>query len=87
MPVREQGAAGITVEGQIAQPLPNALFRVALPDGREVLAHVGGRLRLGLVRLLPGDRVRVELAPHDSGRGRIVERLGTKRPGGDARRG
>jgi translation initiation factor IF-1 len=48
---------------------------------------VGGRLRLGLVRLLPGDRVRVELTPHDSGRGRIVERLGTKRPGGDARRG
>ena len=74
--MRERGTGGTMVEGRIAQPLPNALFRVALADGREVLAHVGGRLRLGLVRLLPGDRVRVELAPRDSGRGRIVERLG-----------
>lgn len=60
------------VEGRIVEPLPNALFRVMLDDGREVLAHVGGRLRLNVVRLLPGDRVRVELTPYDDGRGRIV---------------
>lgn len=60
------------VEGRIVEPLPNALFRVALDDGREVLAHVSGRLRLSIVRLLPGDRVRVELAAYDQRRGRIV---------------
>lgn len=60
------------VEGHIVEPLPNALFRVALDDGREVLAHVSGRLRLSVVRLLPGDRVRVELAVFDQRRGRIV---------------
>ena len=68
------GGAGLT--GRIVEPLPNAIFRVALDDGREVLAHVGGRFRLNVVRLLPGDRVRVELTPYDSGRGRIVARLG-----------
>ena len=58
------------------EALPSAIFRVALDDGREVLAHVGGRLRLNVVRLLPGDRVRVELTPFDAGRGRIVAQLG-----------
>ncbi|HEX5503510.1 MAG TPA: translation initiation factor IF-1 [Thermomicrobiales bacterium] len=67
--------AGASVTGRIAEPLPNAIYRVALDDGREILAHVGGRLRLNVVRLLPGDRVRVELAAYDAGRGRIVERL------------
>ena len=61
--------------GRIVEALPNAIYRVALDDGREVLAHVGGRLRLNVVRLLPGDRVRVELTAYDQGRGRIVARL------------
>jgi translation initiation factor IF-1 len=65
-----------TVEGTVVEPLPNVIFRVALDDGREVLAHIGGRLRLAVVRLLPGDRVRVELTPYDPGRGRIVAKLG-----------
>jgi len=65
-----------TSEGVILAPLPSALFRVALDDGREIVAHTGGRLSLSLVRLLPGDRVRIELAPYDSGRGRIVAKLG-----------
>ena len=67
---------GATVEGTIIAPLPNGIFRVALDDGREVLAHVGGRFRLAVVRLLPGDRVRVELTPFDPGRGRIVAKSG-----------
>ena len=65
-----------TSEGVILAPLPSTLFRVALDDGREVVAHVGGRFSLSLVRLLPGDRVRIELAPYDFGRGRIVAKLG-----------
>ncbi len=65
-----------TVAGKIVESLPNAIFRVALDDGREVLAHVGGRLRLVVVRLLPGDRVQLELTPYDSGRGRFVARVG-----------
>ena len=65
------GAPGV-LTGRIVERLPNAMFRVALDDGREVLAHVGGRLRLNVVRLLPGDRVQLELTPYDAGRGRIV---------------
>lgn len=68
--------SGQTVAGKIVESLPNALFRVALDDGREVLAHVGGRLRLVVVRLLPGDRVQLELTPYDAGRGRIVAKVG-----------
>lgn len=73
MPERRPDAP--TVDGRIVEPLPSAIFRVALDDGREVLAHVGGRLRLNVVRLLPGDRVRVELTAYDANRGRIVARL------------
>lgn len=69
------GRGLVAAEGRIVDPLPNALFRVRLDDGREVLAHVGGRLRMNIVRLLPGDRVRVELTPYDDGRGRIVAKL------------
>ena len=61
--------------GIIVEPLPNAMFAVELENGRRVLAHVADRLRLPLTRLLPGDRVRVELSPYDLSRGRIVERL------------
>lgn len=68
--IRPEAESGIT--GRIIEPLANAIFRVELDDGREVLAHIGGRLRLNVVRLLPGDRVQVELSPYDAGRGRIV---------------
>lgn len=66
------GAQGETFLGTIVEGLPNAIYRVALDDGREVLTHVGGRLRLTVVRLLPGERVRVELTLLDASRGRIV---------------
>ena len=73
--VRAEGRGGGPVDGRVVAPLPSALFRVRLDDGREVVAHIGGRLRLNVVRLLPGDRVRVELTPYDDGRGRIVAKL------------
>jgi translation initiation factor IF-1 len=72
--VRDEGRGG-PVDGRVVAPLPSALFRVRLDDGREVVAHIGGRLRLNVVRLLPGDRVRVELTPYDDRRGRIVAKL------------
>lgn len=62
------------VEGVVTAPLPNALFRVELADGHEVLAHVSADARLPFVKLLPGDRVRVELSPYDLARGRITYR-------------
>lgn len=62
------------VEGIVTAPLPNALFKVELSDGHEVLAHVSGDIRMHFVKLLPGDRVLVELSPYDLGRGRITYR-------------
>jgi translation initiation factor IF-1 len=66
---------GYAVTGTVVEPLPNAMFAVELENGGRVLAHPAERLRVPLVRLLPGDRVRVELSPYDLSRGRIVERL------------
>jgi len=65
----------IEVEGVVRIPLPNAMFRVELPNGHEVLAHISGRLRLHYIKIVPGDRVLVELSPYDLGRGRITYRL------------
>jgi translation initiation factor IF-1 len=65
----------IAVTGTIVEPLPSAMFAVELENGRRVLAHIADRLRVPLVRLIPGDKVRVELSPYDLSRGRIVERL------------
>jgi translation initiation factor IF-1 len=62
------------VEGVVTEPLPNMLFRVALADGQDVLAHVSTEARLSFVKLLPGDRVRVALSTIDPGRGRITYR-------------
>ena len=62
------------IGGTIVAVLPNAIYRVELADGRQVLAHVGSRFRLNVVRLLPGDQVTIEFMPYDSGRGRIVAR-------------
>ncbi|MDA8334431.1 MAG: translation initiation factor IF-1 [Peptococcaceae bacterium] len=64
----------IEVEGTVVEPLPNAMFRVELPNGHKVLAHVSGKIRMNFIRILAGDRVMVELSPYDLTRGRIVYR-------------
>ena len=63
------------IVGRVIEPLPNALYRVELEDGHKVLAHTAGKARMQAVRILPGDRVQVELSTADPGRGRIVQRL------------
>src|SRR5438105_938163 len=65
---------GIEVEGVVSENLPNAMFRVALQSGHEILAHVSGKIRMNFIRILPGDRVLVELSPYDLTRGRILYR-------------
>ncbi|HZK24082.1 MAG TPA: translation initiation factor IF-1 [Oscillospiraceae bacterium] len=64
----------IEVEGTVIEPLPNAMFRVELKNGHKVLAHVSGKIRMNFIRILPGDRVLVELSPYDLTRGRITYR-------------
>lgn len=64
----------IEAEGRVTEALPNAMFRVELENGHKVLAHVSGKIRLNFIRILPGDRVTVELSPYDLTRGRIVYR-------------
>jgi len=64
----------ILVEGSVLEPLPNATFRVELDNGHEVLAHISGKMRMHYIRILPGDRVQVELSPYDLSRGRITYR-------------
>lgn len=67
----------IQVEGTVVEALPNAMFRVELENGHRVLAHVAGRMRMHFIRILPGDKVTVELSPYDLTRGRIVFRSKT----------
>ncbi|MFA6320718.1 MAG: translation initiation factor IF-1 [Candidatus Omnitrophota bacterium] len=64
----------ITVEGKVLETLPNAMFRVELPNGHKVLAHVSGKMRMNFIRILPGDMVTLELSPYDLSRGRIIRR-------------
>ena len=64
----------IEVEGTIVEPLPNAMFQVELDNGHKVLAHISGKMRQHYIRILPEDRVVVELSPYDLTRGRIVYR-------------
>ncbi|HWI54894.1 MAG TPA: translation initiation factor IF-1 [Desulfobacteria bacterium] len=64
----------IEVEGTVIEPLPNAMFRVELENGHKVLAHVSGKIRMNFIRILPGDKVTIELSPYDLSRGRIVYR-------------
>lgn len=64
----------IVMEGTITEPLPNAMFRVQLENGHEVLAHISGKMRMNYIRILKGDRVQVELSPYDLTRGRITYR-------------
>lgn len=64
----------IRVEATVKEALPNAMFKVVLENGHEVLAHVSGRMRMHWIRILPGDKVSVEISPYDLTRGRIVYR-------------
>ena len=66
--------AAIEVDGEITETLPNANFRVKLENGHEVLAHVSGKMRMHYIRILPGDKVKLELSPYDLSRGRITFR-------------
>jgi translation initiation factor IF-1 len=65
----------IEVEGIVVEPLPNAMFRVELPNGHKVLAHISGKIRVHYIKIVPGDKVLVELSPYDLTRGRITYRL------------
>ncbi len=64
----------IEVDGTVVEPLPNAMFRVELENGHKILAHVSGKIRMHFIRILPGDKVTVELSPYDLTRGRITYR-------------
>ena len=64
----------IEVEGRVIEPLPNAMFRVELDNGHKVLAHISGKMRMHFIKILPGDKVTVELSPYDLTRGRITWR-------------
>ena len=65
----------IEIEGTVVEPLPNAMFRVELENGHMVLAHVSGKLKLNFIRIIRGDKVKLELSPYDLTRGRITYRL------------
>ncbi|MBM3253603.1 MAG: translation initiation factor IF-1 [Candidatus Omnitrophica bacterium] len=65
----------IEVEGTVVEALPNAMFKVELENGHRVLAHVSGKMRMNFIRILPGDKVMLELSPYDLNRGRITYRV------------
>lgn len=69
-----QKEEAIEVEGTVLEPLPNAMFRVELKNGHVVLAHISGKMRMNFIRILPGDRVKLEMSPYDLTRGRITYR-------------
>ena len=83
-PSRREGQGGrrshmpkddmIEVKGKVIEPLPNAMFRVELENGHKILGHVSGKMRMHFIRILPGDRVLVQISPYDLTRGRIVYR-------------
>ena len=64
----------IEIEGTVVEALPNAMFQVELPNGRKILAHISGKLRMNFIRILPGDKVTIEMSPYDLTRGRITWR-------------
>jgi translation initiation factor IF-1 len=72
--IRESKKDAIAVEGKITEALPNAMFQVVLENGHNVLGHISGKMRKNFIRILPGDRVVVELSPYDLSRGRITFR-------------
>jgi translation initiation factor IF-1 len=65
----------IQVDGTVIEPLPNAMFRVELPNGHKILAHISGKMRMHYIKILPGDKVTVEMSPYDLTRGRITYRV------------
>lgn len=65
----------VLLEGVVLESLPSTLFKIKLDDGREVLGHLSGRMRMNYIKVLPGDRVRVEMTPYDESKVRIVHRL------------
>ncbi len=65
----------IELVGTVIEPLPNAMFRVELENGMKILAHVSGKMRMNFIRILPGDKVKVEISAYDPTRGRIIYRL------------
>ncbi len=65
----------IEVEGTVIEPLPNAMFRVELENGHKVLAHISGKMRMHFIKILAGDKVKLELSPYDLTRGRITYRF------------
>lgn len=65
----------IEVDGTVLEPLPNAMFRVELESGHKVLAYISGKMRMHFIKILPGDKVKVELSPYDLTRGRIIYRV------------
>lgn len=65
----------IEIEGIVRESLPNTLFRVELEDGNVVLCHLSGKMRMHFIKILPGDKVRIEMTPYDKGKGRIVYRI------------
>lgn len=65
----------VQVEGVVVEPLPNAMFRVELPNGHKILAHISGKMRMNYIKILPGDKVTIELSPYDLTRGRITYRV------------
>lgn len=65
----------IEIDGEVVDTLPNTLFRVKLPNGHIVLCHLSGKMRLHFIRIMPGDRVKVEMTPYDPTKGRITYRL------------
>ncbi len=69
----------IETEGKILETLPNAMFRVELQNGHKVLAHISGKIRMHYIKIIPGDKVKIELSPYDLTRGRITYRFGRER--------
>lgn len=69
-----QKEAAIEVEGTVSETLPNAMFRVELQNGHKVLAHISGKMRKFYIRILPGDKVKLEMSPYDLSKGRITYR-------------
>ena len=64
----------IEVEGTVIEPLPNAMFRVELENGHEIIAHISGKMRMHYIKILPGDKVKLEMSPYDLTKGRITYR-------------
>ncbi|MEI0476627.1 translation initiation factor IF-1 [Brachyspira pulli] len=64
----------IEIEGTVVEPLPNATFKVELDNGHKILAHISGKMRMNFIRILPGDKVTIEMSPYDLTKGRIIYR-------------